>query len=103
MEITPISSYSPLSGVDARPGTSREARPAGDAGEFKRTEAVQRAMALSPDVRPEVVARGKELVASESYPPQETIRRLGRFVRGRAGSGRQAAGPARLRTRGIVI
>lgn len=79
MEITPISSYSPLSGVDARPGTSREARPAGDAGEFKRTEAVQRAMALSPDVRPEVVARGKELVASESYPPQETIRRLGRL------------------------
>lgn len=78
MEITPINSIGPLSGVDARPGT-REVKPPGDAGEFKHTQALQRVLQQAPDVRPEVVARGRELVASDSYPPQETIRRLARL------------------------
>lgn len=75
MEIKPNSSFGPVP-VGETPPTHRPRRTEGDAGEFRGTEALQRALAQIPDVRPEAVARGQALAASDEYPPQEVVRRL---------------------------
>lgn len=75
MEINPSSRYSPVPPVATRP--TRRANPvATDAGEFAGTEALQRALNATPDVRPEAVAQGKALVASPNYPPDAILRGL---------------------------
>jgi hypothetical protein len=95
MEIKPNSSFGPVP-VGETPPTHRPRRTEGDAGEFRGTEALQRALAQTPDVRPEAVARGQALAASDEYPPQEVVRRLAamlatEFTRA-AGVGSPAAG-----------
>jgi len=78
MEIKPSSSYSPIPPTDTRP-TRRVVQAAVDGGEFAGTEALQRALSDTPDIRPEAVARGRELVKSDSYPPAQTLQRLARL------------------------
>lgn len=78
MEIKPSNSYSPIPPTETR-ATRRAAAEMGDAGEFTSTEALQRALQAAPDIRPEAVARGRELVKAETYPPSETLNRLARL------------------------
>jgi hypothetical protein len=81
MEIKPSSSYSPIPPTDARP-IRRAVQAATDGGEFASTEALQRALNATPDIRPEAVERGRALAASEHYPPAETMQRLARLFVG---------------------
>lgn len=44
------------------------------------SEALRAALAAQPEVRPEVVARGKLLAADPSYPSPEILRRIGAAI-----------------------
>ena len=48
--------------------------------EFSRSERLNRALALTPDVRAEEVERAEGLVQDVHYPPQETIRRISQLL-----------------------
>jgi hypothetical protein len=50
--------------------------PPADGVELNHARALEQALARLPDVRPEAVARGEQLVSSSSYPPPEIIRRI---------------------------
>jgi hypothetical protein len=78
MEIKPSRSYNPIPPADARP-IRRTVHEATDGGEFASTEALQRALAATPDIRPEAVAHGQALAESEHYPPAATLQRLARL------------------------
>lgn len=78
MEIKPSSSYSPVPPVEARQ-IRRPTPAATDAGEFASTEALQRALNSTPEIRPEAVARGQALVGSSEYPPAATLTALARL------------------------
>lgn len=43
---------------------------------FEQTDSLNEALKSTPGVRPEAVARGKELVSNTLYPPTETIRQI---------------------------
>ena len=43
---------------------------------FQHSEALNNSLASTPDVRPEVVARAKELASSNFYPPPKVIRQI---------------------------
>jgi len=45
-------------------------------------EALQSALSDQPEIRPEVVARGEELVVDANYPPKEIIRQLSELLIG---------------------
>lgn len=45
-----------------------------DAASFPDTQALNERLSQTADVRPEAVARGRELVNSSNYPPDHTIR-----------------------------
>jgi hypothetical protein len=78
MEIQPSRNNTPLSAVDLRP--LRPPTPAAtDAGEFAGTEALERSLRATPDVRPDAVARGEALVNSPEYPPAKTLAALARL------------------------
>lgn len=49
--------------------------PASDIS-FTQTDSLNEALKSTPEVRPEAVARGKELVSNSLYPPMETIRQI---------------------------
>ena len=53
-----------------------ETKAAGDTMAFNSAEALNKALNATHDVRPDVVARAREVVAGNSYPPQETIQRI---------------------------
>lgn len=81
MEIKPSNSYSPIPPAEVRP-PRRAVQVTTDGGEFAGTEALQRALNATPDVRPEAIARGQALAESEHYPPAETMQRLARLFVG---------------------
>jgi hypothetical protein len=43
---------------------------------FDNADALEKALERTPDVRSEVVERGKQLVADQTYPPRETLQRI---------------------------
>ena len=56
---------------------------AGDAGDrlsSTNTDAVREALANTPELRPEVVARGHHLAVDPNYPPRELIARLAKLM-----------------------
>jgi hypothetical protein len=79
MEINPSSRFRPISPLERRP-TPPATQAATDAGEFSSTEGLQRALNATPDVRPEAVARGKALIESPHYPPDQTLQSLARLL-----------------------
>jgi hypothetical protein len=60
----------------AVPTAPRVRRVDQEAGDFTGTEALERAMAQTPDVRPEAVARGRALLVLDDYPPPDVLRPL---------------------------
>ena len=78
MEIRPNNSYRPIPANELR-APRRVDQPAVDGGEFSGTESLEHALAATPDIRPDAVARGRELVKAETYPPSETMQRLARL------------------------
>jgi hypothetical protein len=47
-----------------------------DQATFQRSEALNQAFQSTPDVRPDQVARARELIGNVEYPPRETIAKL---------------------------
>jgi len=92
MEIQPSSSYSPVAPAESRTARRAAAAPT-DAGEFASTEALQRALESTPDVRPEAVARGKALAESDQYPPAATLTALARLFAVEFGDAKVKAQP----------
>lgn len=58
-----------------RPETARTDRISTEQAEFLRSE-----LARQPAVRPEVVARGRELAADPSYPSMEVMRNVAQQI-----------------------
>ena len=44
--------------------------------EFANAHALEARLAATPDVRPEVVERAKQLIGDPTYPPSEAIQRI---------------------------
>jgi hypothetical protein len=53
---------------------------ASDSLSSQQTDMLREALASTPEVRPEVVQRGKELAASSSYPPRVIIENLAKML-----------------------
>ncbi len=56
------------------------AGPGADRFSPEHTAALKGALAQQPAVRPEVVARGRELAADPSYPSPEILRKVGEAI-----------------------
>lgn len=63
-----------------RPTTGPVKKTAADATEFSGADALNQALAATPDTRAEVIARGKKLAADPAYPPAETIKRIANLL-----------------------
>ncbi|MDB6038728.1 MAG: hypothetical protein JWM99_2569 [Verrucomicrobiales bacterium] len=51
-----------------------------DATEFSGATALDQSLNDTPGIRPEVVARARELVSQPQYPPTEAIRKIARLL-----------------------
>ena len=79
MEIEPSSSRIPIQGAPVR--SARRPEPtASDAAECTTTDSLRSRLERTPDVRPEAVERGRALVNTTTYPPQETMARIARLL-----------------------
>ena len=62
----------------ARPVAS--ANPADQADSFASSNALLQALKDTPDVRPDVVARGRAAVTDNGYPPSDVVSKLSSFL-----------------------
>jgi hypothetical protein len=46
----------------------------------QRSTSVRETLAALPEIRPEVVARGRELLADPSYPGQDIVEKIARLI-----------------------
>ncbi|HLP26769.1 MAG TPA: hypothetical protein VK477_13895 [Acidobacteriota bacterium] len=51
--------------------------PGADRFSAEQSATLRAALAAQPEIRPEVVARGKELAADPSYPSEAILRKVG--------------------------
>jgi hypothetical protein len=54
--------------------------PGADRFSAEQSATLRAALAAQPEIRPEVVARGKELAADPSYPSKEILRQVGQTL-----------------------
>jgi hypothetical protein len=74
-----------LSGSGAKPVSGPKKNAQADAAEGEsfssaNTNALREALSRSPEVRPEVVERGKHLAVDPNYPPREIIDRIAELM-----------------------
>jgi hypothetical protein len=62
------------------PTTAPAKSPASDSASFQGTDAVNTALQLAPEVRPEAVARARMLIADAQYPPASTINAISKLL-----------------------
>jgi len=58
----------------ARPAAAQESLSAGN------TASLRNALAATPEIRPEVVEKGKQLAADSNYPPRVIIEKLAELI-----------------------
>lgn len=63
----------------AKPAASAEAKPATVAGDTLQLSALDR-LRSEPEIRPEVVARGRELLNDPNFPSKEMINDLAKLI-----------------------
>lgn len=69
----------PVAGV--RPASPlRSGAQGADRAEFAQTDALQRALEQTPDIRPEAVWRARDLFQQVPYPPVEIIQGISRLL-----------------------
>ena len=76
MEIKPTHNLGAVTRLASGLARPPETKAAGDTVVFDSAQALNKALDTTPDVRPDVVARARAVVAGSSYPPQETIQRI---------------------------
>lgn len=54
----------------------------GDIASFAATQRLSDALAQTPDIRADKVARARELVRQSDYPPAEMVRKIGNLIAG---------------------
>lgn len=62
------------------PVKPRDATPAADDVVLDESRALEARFSDAPEVRPDVVARARALVADPQYPPAETIRKIANLL-----------------------
>ncbi|GDY21326.1 hypothetical protein LBMAG56_26720 [Verrucomicrobiota bacterium] len=87
MQINTNYHFSPVEGVNAvRPVAAKSAvgpAPATeDVASFPNATALNQALAQTPDIRADKVARAKELVKQSDYPPAEMVKKIGELLAG---------------------
>ena len=61
--------------------SAKSERPAGGETEaFKGVASLENALQETPDVRPDKVARGRQLIADPHYPPPEIMQRVAQVL-----------------------
>ncbi len=86
--------------VDAAPAVNinrtrpRPAAVESDTASFNRAAALDQAMQATPAVRPEAVARAKELLSNVKYPPATTIEGIAALLALKLDTGEVANPPA---------
>ena len=70
-----VNSARPVPSTSQQPKVPVQSASA-DAVEFSGAAALNRLIDEIPQVRPEAVARARELISQPSYPPTETIKRI---------------------------
>ena len=76
MNVQPSSGQNPTTGISASGFKPAVPPKAEDQASFQNSEALNNALNSTPDVRPEVVTRAKDLVSSSIYPPPRVIRQI---------------------------
>jgi hypothetical protein len=60
--------------------TGKAAGPGPDQLSLEKIELLREALAKVPEIRPEVVERGRALAADPSWPPQEVLRKVSELI-----------------------
>lgn len=76
MEIKPNNNVEPVTRAWAAPTRASAARAGTDSAAFEHAQALEQALQTAPAVRPEMVARARQLISDVKYPPDETIRQI---------------------------
>jgi hypothetical protein len=76
MQVNPSHHNDPVGQTEfvRRPATPQKG--AADNASFDSSTALNRALSQTPDVRPDAVARARQLIADVNYPPAEAIRKI---------------------------
>lgn len=81
MEINPYHlNVGAAGGVSAYHGPSRSSDSVPANTDFKSSRALEKSVAGLPDMRPEAIARGLQLVGRVDYPPMETITKISNLL-----------------------
>ena len=76
MNVQPSSGSNPITGIGSN-GVKSQAPPKAEAeASFQNSDALDNSLQSTPDIRPEVVARAKQLVSTTIYPPPRVIRQI---------------------------
>lgn len=87
MQINTNHQFSRVAGIAAvRPAVIKPAiTPSpvtGDVASFPNANALNKALAQTPDIRADRVARARELIKQPDYPPAEMVRKIGELLAG---------------------
>lgn len=66
--------------VPPKPTAPRSIAPGRDKFSTAQAQQLREALARQPEIRPEVVARGKALAADPSYPPPEVLLKVASLI-----------------------
>ena len=80
MRIEPNSNAGQVAPTSIRASAKAAAQVPADRAEFDHASALNAALAATPSVRAEEVARAKELVKDPGYPPPYAIARIARLL-----------------------
>jgi hypothetical protein len=76
MQVNPSHHSDPVGHTEHVRRAGANPRPAADGTAFERSAALNRSLANTPEVRPQVVERARRLIEDTSYPPQEAINKI---------------------------
>ncbi len=76
MQISPNSNSGPVNRTYWKAFPSAPGGHGVDTAQFDGAAALNRALADTPELRPEAVERARELIGDVTYPPPETIKRI---------------------------
>ncbi|MFA6544193.1 MAG: hypothetical protein WCS99_07190 [Limisphaerales bacterium] len=80
MEIKINNQTSPVGQAISRAVKTPVGASTGETASFEGRAKLDAALASTPEVRPEVVARARELVSKPSYPPREILDRIANLL-----------------------
>jgi hypothetical protein len=80
MEIKPNYQAASVDPTQAGRPAAKPAKSDDQSVDFSGSQRLEENLRNLPDVRPEVVQRGRELVSDSNYPPPEGIRRISQLL-----------------------